>query len=402
MICEQELPLAIDYELMLPRDPVDRSMIKKFADEHNEKLSELHRKWKNKPPQSDAAPSSSSIPAFVKTELRGSVEHFEVAGEPLEFDAVSETSRKNSVDGSCSFLDIRTDTPDHQSEQEVDSPTNDDIAHREDVSDALYTSDVLEVIPAEPSPNAEDLDRTIQTPNHMEEIPDNPEERGHAIVGASSDLIRYVSVGIEEDYICEVCQGSQKTCDCSLRQLIKWKRETSVLEKLIYPSYLFFPPFYFGKDTQGIVPDMREKILNMPRWSWGPEQEFGSFHFAIEHHQKFSMAGWIPIPGCAVFVDILAGSGERRKFVEPPIKEVLPGPILPPGWRRVENVFGRIHYEHLASGLGMYRHPSGSARVNQSTGYLIISFTASHGDRNGRRSRRILDESTRVPLIYYY
>lgn len=48
----------------------------------------------------------------------------------------------------------------------------------------------------------------------------------------------------------------------------------------------------------------------------------------------------------------------------------------------------------------MYRHPSGSARVNQSTGYPIISFTADHGDRSGRRSRWILDESARVPPQY--
>ena len=157
---------------------------------------------------------------------------------------------------------------------------------------------------------------------------DNPEGCGHAIVGASSDLIHYASVGIEEDYICEVCQGSQKTCDCSLRQLIKWKRETSGLEKLIYPSYLFSPPLYFGKDTEGVVPDIREKISNMLRWSWGLEQELGSFHFAIEYYQKFSMTGWIPTPvptgnEYAVFVDMLASSGERREFVEPPVKEVV-------------------------------------------------------------------------------
>jgi len=138
----------MNYGLMFPRDSIYNSMIKNFSDEHDEKLSELHRKWKNKTPQSDAAPSSSSIPASIKTELRGSVEHFEAAGEPLEFDAVSETSRRNSVDGSCSFLDICIDTPDYQSEQEVDSATNDDIAHRGDVSDALYTSDILDSIPA--------------------------------------------------------------------------------------------------------------------------------------------------------------------------------------------------------------------------------------------------------------
>ena len=412
MICEQELPLVINYKVMFPRDPIDRSMMKKFTGEaikHNKKLSGRHRKRKGKTPQSDAAPSRSSIPAFVKTGLRGSVEQFKEAGEPLEFDAVSETSRKNSVDDSCSFLDIRTNTPDHQPEQEVDSATNDDVAHREDVSDVLFTFDRPESIPAEPSPNVEDLDGAIQTPNHMEESPDNPEECGHAIAGASSDLIRYISVGIDEDYVCEVCQGSQKTCDCSLRQLIKWKRETSVSEELIYPCYLFFPPFYFGgKGIKGVVvSDVRGKIRNMPRWSWKPEQELGLFHFAIEHHQRFSMAGWIPNPvpagnGCAVFVDMLAGSGERGEFVEAPVKEVVPSPILPPGWRRVENVFGRIHYEHSASGLGMYRHPSGSVRVNQSTGYPIISFTADHGDRSGRRGRWILDESTRVPPPIYY
>jgi hypothetical protein len=148
MICEQELPLVMNYGLMFSRDLIYHSMIKNFSDEHDEKLSELHRKWKNKTPQSDAAPSSSSIPASIKTELRGSVEHFEAAGEPLEFDAVSETSRRNSVDGSCSFLDICIDTPDYQSEQEVDSATNDDIAHRGDASDALYTSDILDSIPA--------------------------------------------------------------------------------------------------------------------------------------------------------------------------------------------------------------------------------------------------------------
>lgn len=81
---------------------------------------------------------------------------------------MSETSRKNSVDGSCSFLDICIDTPDYQSEQEVDGATNDDIAHRGDVSDALYTSDVLDSIPAVPSPNVEDLNGATQTPNHME------------------------------------------------------------------------------------------------------------------------------------------------------------------------------------------------------------------------------------------
>ena len=225
----------MNYELMFPRDPIYKSVIKKFTDEHGEKLSELHRKSWNKTPQSDAAPSGSSIPAFIKTELRGSVENFEAAGEPLEFDAVSETSRKNSVDGSCGFLDICIDTPDHQSEQEVDSATNDDVAHRGYISDALYTSDVLDSIPAEPSSNVEDLDGATQTYNHMEESPDNLEECGHAVVGPSSDLIRYVSVGIEEDYICEVCQGSWKTCDCSLRQLIKWRSD---LEKLIYPSYI--------------------------------------------------------------------------------------------------------------------------------------------------------------------
>jgi hypothetical protein len=100
----------MNYELMFPRDPIYKSVIKKFTDEHDEKLSELHRKSGNKTPQSDVAPSGSSIPAFIKTELRGSVEHFEAAGETLEFDAVSETSRKNSVDGSCSFLDICIDT----------------------------------------------------------------------------------------------------------------------------------------------------------------------------------------------------------------------------------------------------------------------------------------------------
>lgn len=319
-------------------DPIDRSMIKKFTDElskHNKKLSGLHCKRKNKTPQSDASPSSSSVPTSVKTELRGSVEHFEAAGESLDFDAVSETSR-NSVDDSCSFPDIRTDAPDHQSKQEVDSATNDDIAHREDVSDASYASDVLEGILAEPSLNAEDPDGVTQMPNQMES-PDNPEECGHAIVGASSDLIRCVSVGIEEDYICEVCQGSLKTCDCSLRHLIKWKRDTSVLEELIYPSYLFFPPFYFGgKGIEGVVPDVRQKTRNMPRWSWRPEQELGLFHFAIEHHQQFSMAGWTPtlVPagsGYAGFVDMLAGSGERREFVEPPVKEVVPSPVLPPG-----------------------------------------------------------------------
>jgi hypothetical protein len=271
--------------------------------------------------------------------------------------------------------------------------------------DALYASDVLDSIPAEPSPNVAGLDGATQTPDHMEESPDNLEECGHAVVSASSDLIRYSSVGIEEDCICEVCQGSQKTCDCSLRQLIKWKRETSDLEKLIYPSYIFFPPFYFGENTEGVVPDIREKIWNMPRWSWGPEQELGSFHFAIEHYRKFSMAGWIPTPvptgnGYAVFVDMLASSGERGEFVEPPVKEVVPSPVLPPDWRCVENVFGRIHYEHSAPGLGMYRYPSGSTRINQSTGYPIISFTADHGDRSGRRSRWILDESTRVPPQY--
>lgn len=77
------------------------------------------------------------------------------------------------------------------------------------------------------------------------------------------------------------------------------------------------------------------------------------------------MAGWIPIPvptgnGHAVFVDILASSGERREFVESPVKGVVPSPVLPPGWRRVGDVFGCIHYEHSAPGLGMYRHPSGS------------------------------------------
>lgn len=318
---------------------------------------------------------------------------------------MSEILRKNSVDGSCSFLDICIDTPDYQSEQEVDSATNDDIAHRGDVSDALYTSDVLDSILAVPSPNVEDLNGATQTPNHMEGGLDNPEGRGHAIVGASSDLIRYASVGIEEDYICEVCQGSQKTCDCPLRQLVKWKMETSGLEKLIYPSYLFFPPLYFGKDTEGIVPGVREKISNMPQCSWGPEQELGSFHFVIEYYQRFSMAGWIPTPvptgnGYAVFVDMLASSGERREFVGPPVKEVVPGPVLPLGWRRVENVFGHIYYDHSALGLGMYRHPSGSARANQLTGYPIISFTADRGDRSGRRSRWILDESTRVPPQY--
>src|SRR5258708_32034937 len=135
MICEQKLPLVMNYELMFPRDPIYESMIKKFTDEHDGKLSELHRKWKNKT-QSDAAPSSSSIPASIKTELRGSVEHSEAVGEPLEFDAVSETSRKNSVDGSCSFLDICIDTPDYKSEQGVDSATNDDVAYRGNVSDA--------------------------------------------------------------------------------------------------------------------------------------------------------------------------------------------------------------------------------------------------------------------------
>jgi hypothetical protein len=134
----------------------------------------------------------------------------------------------------------------------VDSATNDDIARRGNVSNALYTSDVLDSISAETSPNVEDLNGATQTPNHMEESPDNLEECGYAVVSASSDLIRYVSVGIEEDYICEVCQGSQKTCDCSLRQLIKRKRETSDLEKLIYPSYLFFPPFYFGKTLKAL------------------------------------------------------------------------------------------------------------------------------------------------------
>lgn len=135
---------------------------------------------------------------------------------------------------------------------------------------------------------------------------------------------------------------------------------------------------------------------------FGLEQELGSFHLAIERYQKFSMAGWIPTPVptgnvYAVFMDMLASSGERRELVESPVKEVVPSPVRPSGWRRVESVFGRIHYQHSVSSLGIYRHPSGSARVNQSTGYSIISFTADHGDRSGRCSRWILDESTRVP-----
>ena len=74
----------------------------------------------------------------------------------------------------------------------------------------MYTSDVLDSIPAEPSSNVEDLDGATQTHNHMEESPDNLEECGHAVVSPSSDLIRYVSVSIKEDYIARCARGLRK------------------------------------------------------------------------------------------------------------------------------------------------------------------------------------------------
>jgi len=278
---------------------------------------------KDKTSQSDVAPSGSSIPASFKKELRSSAKHIQAVEEPLDL-TTSQTFKvpiKNAV---------------------------------------------------ETSPNAEDIGRVSWMANHMEESLDNLEKFGTARIGAGFGLAHSVSVGIEEDHICDVCQGSQKTCDCSLRQLIRWKsqRWEFITAKTI--------------TCEG-----------------GP----GPFLIEnrIEYRQRFANAGWAKAPNQTaknshIFIDRLASRDERREFLRPPIKEVASSALLPPGWRRVENVFGRIHYEHLASGLGMYRHPSGWPRVNQSTGYPIIFFTTQGQDQN---HRRIPDQPTKSGTQYF-
>jgi hypothetical protein len=269
----------VNYELMF------LSEVLRTFDKH---LLRLYGGEKDKNPQSDAAPSGSSIPASFKKELSSSAKHIQAVEEP----------------------------PD---------------------STASHAFKV-------PIKNAVETEKSL----------DNPEKSGTARIGAGSGIAHYVSAGIEKDYICEVCQGSQKTCDCSLRQLIRWKSQRNGTSEFLRPETLAC--------------------------------EDGSV-ILIEYRQRFANAGWAKAPNpkakdSHIFLDRLAGRDERREFLKPPIKEVATSALLPPGWRRVENVFGRIHYEHLATGLGTYRHPSGWPRVNQSTGYPIISFNIQGQDQS--------------------
>ncbi|RFU30532.1 hypothetical protein B7463_g5841, partial [Scytalidium lignicola] len=81
------------------------------------------------------------------------------------------------------------------------------------------------------------------------------------------------------------------------------------------------------------------------------------------------------------FVDRYAEPGFKRCFWNPPVPERSPGLADDPGWTRVENAFGRVHWRNNDSGEISYDHPRRSLTVYPHTkikgrhGYYDLEYS---------------------------
>lgn len=220
----------------------------------------------------------------------------------------------------------------------------------------------------------------------------------------------------QENNICTTCSGTPETCDCFLRQLAKWNHRSA---RPIYPRYMF-EEYKNTMSSEDFIMLMGYKRLmtNLPEdfvpnltdeEEWDLRNESSAVvkearpTFQLDYRTKRLNGGWTrgqmrkDSTGKHTFIDLLAGWNERSVFLTSPILEESTPEYknrikLPPGWQRVETVMGRIYYEHPATGIAMYQHPTKNTLIDRDTGRPILDFSPNQLVCAGLEGRWILDD----------
>ena len=67
---------------------------------------------------------------------------------------------------------------------------------------------------------------------------------------------------------------------------------------------------------------------------------------------------WLDPQNRIIYIDLCPAQGHKRCFWKPPIREIFPEARPPPGWLRIETLFGRVAWLHVQSGRRSYRYPT--------------------------------------------
>jgi len=191
---------------------------------------------------------------------------------------------------------------------------------------------------------------------------------------SSSDTLNYHrdSFGeqnhFQDDFICRVCQGTDKTCDCLLRDA-----RSRILRNYQLPADIKnIKNEYLNQNHRRPSPNDGPLLLEYqycPREDLSPCGWKGllpagwSVRFEIDRRSPYSQRYPKPIFQDEFYHKTEERYKRRRKFGSPPIPERYPDDPLPPGWSRCESNTGRIFYWHQDSGLECYRHPAHNGRV---------------------------------------